>query len=457
MFNEVVTGTNIVYYMMIAIGAIGVLAKAVNQITLRRLVRAAGNMPKSTHKLIKLVRAKYEHALMLHDRVENAEAFVEKYIYEYRGFLLRIHTWRQLELQSIWFSGILAAFGGIVWYMENGFCEQVYRYISLGAAEMVLLFVVSQLSDEQYKIEAAKNYMVDYLENVCAMRRRKARQSEKDQINIIQPETSQALRANGREEGNGAGGGKETAAGNGFVKGKKTAGGSRAALGRSDSHAKQGAESREAQEAPGLSISIEGEPRRARAGVSGDTEPLYESAEELARVAGIYEEEIGSDSETAAKGGNASPAYGSAAGKGVSASGAPGTTQMKRIPGRFQDVVQRMIEDTSEYEEVLEGPPLPDESSRPAGHPDMVRAEGESIPDKLRQAADYLEADASYGEGDEDDMREYDRARRKNRKKGDAARQVIRRTMKGNPELLEREDSTLKEEAIRQILEEFLA
>lgn len=485
MFNEVVTGTNIVYYMMIAIGAIGVLAKAVNQITLRRLVRAAGNMPKSTHKLIKLVRAKYEHALMLHDRVENAEAFVEKYIYEYRGFLLRIHTWRQLELQSIWFSGILAAFGGIVWYMENGFCEQVYRYISLGAAEMVLLFVVSQLSDEQYKIEAAKNYMVDYLENVCAMRRRKARQSEKDQINIIQPETSQALRANGREEGNGAGGGKETAAGNGFVKGKKTAGGSRAALGRSDSHAKQGAESREAQEAPGLSISIEGEPRRARAGVSGDTEPLYESAEELARVAGIYEEEIGSDSETppaygnvtamrtepaseyegsaaksqsvsgyggaAAKGGNASPAYGSAAGKGVSASGAPGTTQMKRIPGRFQDVVQRMIEDTTEYEEVLEGPPLPEEAEGPAGHPDMIRGNG----DMSRRPAEYSELDASYREGD--DLREYDRSRHKNRKKGDAARQVIRRTMKGNPELSDREESTLKEEAIRQILEEFLA
>lgn len=472
MFNEVVTGTNIVYYMMIAIGAIGVLAKAVNQITLRRLVRAAGNMSKSTHKLIKLVRAKYEHALMLHDRVENAEAFVEKYIYEYRGFLLRIHTWRQLELQSIWFSGILAAFGGIVWYMENGFCEQVYRYISLGAAEMVLLFVISQLSDEQYKIEASKNYMVDYLENVCAMRRRKARQAEKDQINIIQPETSQALRANGREaDGSGAFEGKETAAGNGFLKGKKTAGGSRAAFGRGEARAKQAAGSGEAQEAPGLSISIEGEPRRAGTGVSGDTAPLYESAEELARVAGIYEEDMEPDPGGAAKeggaapaygtaaagGGNASPAYGTAAGKGVSASGASGGTQMKRIPGRFQDVVQRMIEDTSEYEEVLEGPPLPDGPSRPARHPDLVRAEGDSIPDKLRQAADYLEADASYGEGDEDDMREYDRARRKNRKKGDAARQVIRRTMKGNPEPTEREESALKEEAIRQILEEFLA
>ncbi len=546
MFNEVVTDTNIVYYLMIAVGAVGVLSKAVNQITLRRLVRAAGNMSKSTHKLIKLVRAKYEHALMLHDRVENAEAFVEKYIYEYRGFLLRIHTWRQIEVQSIWFSGILAAFGGIVWYLENGFCEQVYRYISLGAAEMVLLFVISQISDEQYKIEAAKNYMVDYLENVCAMRRRKARQSEKDQINIIQPETSQALRANGRDSDDG----KEAATGTGFLKGKKNSVGGRTASERAEAHAKQPAKSREAQEAQGLSISIEGEPRRARTGVSGDTAPLYGSAEELARVAGIYEEEMGSEEEeapaygnitplrpedaseyedpepeeqpafayegaaqngrsvssygtaaqngrsvssygtaaqngrsvssygtaaqngqsasvygtaaqksqpasanggAASKGDSPSPAYGAAAGKGVNVSGASGTSQMKRIPGRFQDVVQRMIEDTTEYEEVLEGPPLPEEAARPAGHPDMIRANG----GLSRQSAEYSELDASYGDGE--DLRDYDRSRHKNRKKGDAARQVIRRTMKGNPELSDREESTLKEEAIRQILEEFLA
>ena len=273
-----------------------------------------------------------------------------------------------------------------------------------------------------------------------------------------------------------------------------------------------------------MSISIEGEPRRARTGVSGDTAPLYGSAEELARVAGIYEEEMDSEEEAApaygnitplrpeeaseyedaepedqpafayegaaqngrsassygtaaqngqsasvygtaaqksqpasayggaaSKGGSPSPAYGAAAGRGVSASGASGTSQMKRIPGRFQDVVQRMIEDTTEYEEVLEGPPLPEEAARPAGHPDMIRTNG----DVSRQPAEYSELDASYGDGE--DLRDYDRSRHKNRKKGDAARQVIRRTMKGNPELSDREESTLKEEAIRQILEEFLA
>lgn len=463
MFNEVVTDTNIVYYLMIAVGVAGVLAKVVNQITLRRLVRAAGNMSKSTHKLIKLVRAKYEHALMLHDRVENAEAFVEKYIYEYRGFLLRIHTWRQLEVQSIWFSGILAAFGGIIWYMENGFCEEMYRYISLGAAEMVLLFVISQISDEQYKIEAGKNYMVDYLENVCALRRRKARQYEKDKIDIIQTENSQPFRANGRDlDEDGTVAGRESAAGNGAAKGKKQfSGGSRVMAGRDQAYGKQDAEPGEIPEAPGLSISIEGEPRKAGTGVPENTAPMYEAAEILAMAAEKGEDTSSGyapsyNGQTGKR--NPAPGYGAAAGRGVSASGEnTGGGQMKRIPGRFQDVVQRMIEDTTEYEEVLDGPALSEDNPHSAARPSPGRTDREDLPGRLRQAAEYLESGAHYGDGDGEDVREYDRLKHKNRKKGDGARQVIHRTMKGNPESPGQEGSNMKEEAIRQILEEFLA
>ncbi len=472
MFNEVVTDTNIVYYLMIAVGVAGVLAKVVNQITLRRLVRAAGNMSKSTHKLIKLVRAKYEHALMLHDRVENAEAFVEKYIYEYRGFLLRIHTWRQLEVQSIWFSGILAAFGGIIWYMENGFCEEMYRYISLGAAEMVLLFVISQLSDEQYKIEAGKNYMVDYLENVCALRRRKARQSEKDQIDVIQTENSQPLRANGKDlEENGIMAGRENTAGNGAAKGKKQLSGeSRMTAGRTPAYGKQDMETGEISKTPELSIRIEGEPRKAVAGVSGDTAPMYEAAEILAMAAekggGFASGYGGPAGEERNKSGysgfaakrDPAPGYGASAGREVSASGDnKGGSQMKRIPGRFQDVVQRMIQDDPEYEEVLEGPALPEEPPRSAGRADTLQTDREDLPDRLRQAADYLESGGAYEDGSGEDVKEYDRLRHKNRKKGDGARQVLHRTMKGNPESSGHEGSNMKEEAIRQILEEFLA
>lgn len=90
-------------------------------------------------------------------------AFVENTFMSTEVFL-KIHTWRQIQIQSIWFAGILAAIGAVGHFMAHGFCEQVYQYGALGAAEMVALFVISQLSDESYKIEAAENYMVDYLE-----------------------------------------------------------------------------------------------------------------------------------------------------------------------------------------------------------------------------------------------------------------------------------------------------
>lgn len=181
--------SRVIVYLMAGIGVLGILAKIINQLTLYRLVRAAGSMPKSTHRLIKLVRAKYEHACMIHDSVVNVDAFVEKYIYEYRGFLFRIHTWRQIEILSVWFAGILAALGASVNYLSLGLTETVYQYIAAGIAEMVLLSVIMRLSDEPYKINAVRMYMVDYLENICAIRLRKQTQRERESIDVIAAES----------------------------------------------------------------------------------------------------------------------------------------------------------------------------------------------------------------------------------------------------------------------------
>lgn len=188
MLEGLAADTSVVTYLMAAVGVLGIFAKIVNHLTLHRLVRAAGNMPKSTHKLIKLVRAKYEHACMIRDSVENIDAFVEKYIYEYRGFLFRIHTWRQIEILSVWFAGILAALGASVLYFYSGFSESVYRYIAAGTAEVVLLLVVMRLSDEPYKVNAIKMYMVDYLENICTFRLRRQGAREREFIDVISAE-----------------------------------------------------------------------------------------------------------------------------------------------------------------------------------------------------------------------------------------------------------------------------
>lgn len=180
--------TGAIAYMMAVIAGLGIAAKIINQFTLQRLVKAAGNMPKSTHRLIKLVRSKYEHACMVHDTVDNTSAFVEKYIYEYRGFLFRIHTWRQIETLSVWFVGILAALGASLNYLSHGLNESVYQYIAAGAAGIILLSVVIRLSDEPYKINAIKMYMIDYLENICVIRLKKQSQREREFIDVISGE-----------------------------------------------------------------------------------------------------------------------------------------------------------------------------------------------------------------------------------------------------------------------------
>ena len=265
MLERLAADTGVIAYLMAAAGILGILAKIVNQITLNRLVREAGNMPKSTHRLIKLVRSKYEHACMIRDSVENTDAFVEKYIFEYRGFLFRIHTWRQIEILTVWFAGILAALGASVLYFSSGFSESVYQYITAGAAEVVLLSMVMRLTDEPYKIHALKMYMTDYLENICTVQLRRQGTRERETIDVIAAEnSSRSSRAAEPESGRRKQEKSEPQAEKRAVRSVKAARG--------------GAEPEEKE----LPINIEGEPRERedeeKEKSPGERQPLREEA-----------------------------------------------------------------------------------------------------------------------------------------------------------------------------------
>ena len=109
---------------------------------------------------MRLVRAKFEHASMVSDKVPNVEAFVKKYVYEYRVFGIRLHTFRNLEKKTIWIVAVLGTAGTV----------QVFQYAAWTGIGAVILCMVHILSDENYYQQMAENYMIDYLENVCAHR-----------------------------------------------------------------------------------------------------------------------------------------------------------------------------------------------------------------------------------------------------------------------------------------------
>lgn len=167
---ETLMENQVIFYAMGAAAGIGVLSKLIAHFTLRRLVRAASKMNKSNHKFMRLVKAKFEHASMVSDRVQNVEAFLKKYVYEYRVFGIRLHTWQRLQKKSIWFVGIAGAAGAAAEYYLYEMNGQMMRYGAWAAAGVIALFLLHISGDENYRLQMAENYMTDFLENVCVHR-----------------------------------------------------------------------------------------------------------------------------------------------------------------------------------------------------------------------------------------------------------------------------------------------
>lgn len=184
---ETIMKQQIIFYAMGVTVAVGVLSRLISHVTLRRLVRAAGKMNKSNHKLMKLIKAKFEHASMLSDKVQNVQAFLRKYIYEYKVFGIHLYTWRRLQIKAIWFTAILGAAGMAAGYVRYGVSEQMLNYGAWAGAGIALLFLLHISGDENYRLEMMENYMIDFLENVCAHRYERQHHAKEMRQEVVLP------------------------------------------------------------------------------------------------------------------------------------------------------------------------------------------------------------------------------------------------------------------------------
>lgn len=164
---EMIMDKKLLFVLMGIFAGIGVADKCVVGMTMKRLVQAAGNMNKSTHPLMRLVRAKFEHACMISDTVENVGVFVDKYLYEYKICGLPLHTVRRLEKICAGLCALTGLAGAFFSYQLYGMGDAVLRMGACGVGLGILVWLFHLTTDEEYCLQMAKNYMVDYLENVC--------------------------------------------------------------------------------------------------------------------------------------------------------------------------------------------------------------------------------------------------------------------------------------------------
>ena len=68
---EMLLDKKLLFVLMGMLTGLGVADKCIVSMTMKRMIEAAGSMSKSNHPLMRLVRAKFEHACMISDTVEN--------------------------------------------------------------------------------------------------------------------------------------------------------------------------------------------------------------------------------------------------------------------------------------------------------------------------------------------------------------------------------------------------
>lgn len=175
---EIIVNRNVIFVVIVCVAVFGMGSKFIAHMTLKRMVKASSNMNKSTHPLIRLIRAKFEHACMISDKVQNVGVFVDKYLYEYKVIGIKLYTWRRFEKMAIWLNLLLGGMYAGAEYAYYGMNDQVLQNAAAGAIAAILVFLVHITTDEKYQIAMTKNYMVDYLENVCAHRYEKTYQKE---------------------------------------------------------------------------------------------------------------------------------------------------------------------------------------------------------------------------------------------------------------------------------------
>ena len=181
---EIIANNGISYVVAGGAAIVGVVSKIISNLTLKRMVHAAGNMSKSNHPLMRLVRAKFEHACMVSEKVENVGVFVDKYLYEHRTLGLKLHTWRRMETLMAGVCMATGLLGAFLEYSVNGMNDQVLRVGAYGGILGILIYLFHLTTDENYRLNAVRNYMVDYLENVCLHKYEKLHQkdSEKEPV-----------------------------------------------------------------------------------------------------------------------------------------------------------------------------------------------------------------------------------------------------------------------------------
>lgn len=143
-----------------------ILVKGVIHRTYCRLGKAAGNIGRSEHRLMKALRVKFDTCYQLKIGVPNVEVFVEKYLRHYRVLGLHIQTWETFCNLCMLLAMMFSLGGGIFTLYLGMEPEVVFLSLGSGIAGIGVTLLFDCLFGLSEKRELLRVDILDFLENI---------------------------------------------------------------------------------------------------------------------------------------------------------------------------------------------------------------------------------------------------------------------------------------------------
>ncbi|WP_455714788.1 hypothetical protein [Anaerosporobacter sp.] len=157
-------------YGMAGLCVLGTLLKIMVSRTYKRLIKASDNMGSTNHKLMKLMKMKFEAYYKLKIGVNNVDSFVDKYVYRHRICGIHLYTWENIGGQLLILCLLAGTVGSVLGLAYDCGKNDILVTFFTGVFTSSLLIVVESFINLGAKKSILKANITDYLENFLKVR-----------------------------------------------------------------------------------------------------------------------------------------------------------------------------------------------------------------------------------------------------------------------------------------------
>ncbi len=159
-----------VFYFMMALTVVSIVAKGIGVLLYRYLIRESGQMAATKNYWLKGMMIKFEAYYKLRISVHNVENFVERYLYGYRFLGISLIGWENVGYYgaaAMLSTGVLAAFAAAYY----GLALQWYLLLGFTASTLLMLHGIAELLLHSHRHRRIfRIQLIDYMENTMRAR-----------------------------------------------------------------------------------------------------------------------------------------------------------------------------------------------------------------------------------------------------------------------------------------------